>query len=170
MEANQEAYERKLKYSNSEINDLQQKLDSMVNPITGEMSFEERTKESWKKEESKESKVRAPEKSGMAKPQRQQPAPFAERREEKKTDPFDYFSEEPKKAESRKVEKREEELKKAEKEEKEVDFFKEPMVPKKEEKRKDYGFALDELEDVDFSKKEDQQSATGGVIPNSLFD
>lgn len=89
IEANQEAYERKLKYSNSEINDLQQKLDSMVNPITGEMSFEERTKESWKKEEAKDSKLRE------VPPVRKQEI-VRQKEPEVKQEPADYFAEEKK--------------------------------------------------------------------------
>ena len=62
----------------------------MVNPITGEMSFEERTKESWKKEEAKDSKLKE-----VASVRKQEIV--RKKESEVKQEPLDYFAEDKRK-------------------------------------------------------------------------
>jgi|JI9StandDraft_2_1071091.scaffolds.fasta_scaffold209560_2 hypothetical protein len=59
----------------------------MVNPITGEMSFEERTKESWKIEESKDKAFRMKKEKTL------------EIQRPEVEEPFDYFIEKAKQTE-----------------------------------------------------------------------
>jgi len=154
----------------------------MVNPITGEMSFEERTKESWKKEEAKEQKIRAAEKGGVSKkaaqkPARAEPGRKEVAREEPKEEKevFDYFQEKqappaPFQEATASSYFTEPEVG-VKKEEKASEVALKPR--KQEEKKESYGFALDELEDDYFaqkSKEKAQGAREGGVIPNSLFD